>query len=272
MDRRQKTRYLLAIYSIVAFVAVILGFIAFNRGNDTWQAMLLNLSTELLGVVFVFILVNYFFLIGDWNLSERIKSFLDRLEQERPSANDFFQRPLSIDHEVQNADHIDMCGVTLTSTINRQVSNLRERLQAGADIRILVVDPDSRALDMSGARSDTGEASYYRHRLESTFQDIEYLLKSWKREQKQPNVSSKAGSFSVRLIPFAPSFSILAFDVNRPDSRVFVEIYPHKSPDRSPQFILDRQRDGDWHRFFVDQFEKMWKDARPWLPEDDSGQ
>lgn len=270
MDRKQKSRYLLAIYLLLASLAVILVFLAFRRNADTWQSILINLSTELLGVVFVFFLVNYFFLIDDWNLSERIKKFLDRLEQERPSANDFFQKLPNIDALIQNADNIDMCGVTLTSTINRQLSNMRERLRVGAKIRILIVDPNSKALDMSGDRSDTGEASYYRHRLESTFQDIGYLLKTWRREQKQGIIPPNEGSVSVRLIPFAPSFSILAFDVNRPDSKVLVEIYPHKSPDRSPQFTLDRQRDGDWYRFFVEQFENMWKDAKPWDPEADS--
>ena len=54
MDRRQKTRYLIAIYVIVILIAVIFVIFAFLRDADTLQSLFLNLSTELLGVAFIF--------------------------------------------------------------------------------------------------------------------------------------------------------------------------------------------------------------------------
>ena len=48
MNKRQKSRYLFAVYLVVAFIAIILVLIAFQRSSDTWQSFLLNLSTELL--------------------------------------------------------------------------------------------------------------------------------------------------------------------------------------------------------------------------------
>lgn len=187
---------------------------------------------------------------------------LDSRFVDRPSAIAFFREPTNINSYFQAANEINMCGLTLTSTLNTQLSNLRQRLKDGAKIRVLIADPDSLAFEMSGARSETGEAHYYRHRLESSFQEIGYLVNSWKRYQQEQIDSPNIGEFSVRLIPYAPSFSILGFDVKQPDGTVIVEMYQHKTPDKSPVFVLNPQRDENWYSFFVDQFERMWKDAK----------
>ena len=86
VSKKQKLRYLLAVYLVVALAAIILGLIAFNQKNVTWQALLLNLSTELLGVVLVFLLVNILFLLGDWDLSDQVKELVQTLKN--PSARD----------------------------------------------------------------------------------------------------------------------------------------------------------------------------------------
>jgi hypothetical protein len=62
MQRKQKIKYLIAIYTIVASLAVIFWILAYFRANDILQATLLNLATELIGVVFIFFIVNYLFL------------------------------------------------------------------------------------------------------------------------------------------------------------------------------------------------------------------
>ena len=95
------------------------------------------------------------------------------------------------------------------------------------------------------------------------------MVKSWHRDQEQGD-SPKAGDFSVRLLAYAPSFSILAFDVSQPNGSVYVEIYPHKTAKKTPWFVLRSQRDGEWYWYFADQFEKMWQDAKPWAPAEES--
>jgi len=266
MDKKRKTRYLLAVYSIIAALAIIFGLLGINYAKDTWRSILLNLATELLGVAFVFFLVNYLFLVDDWSISERIEKLLSRLELTRPSAKDFFQTPPSIDSYVQSANQIDMCGVTLTSTINKQLNNMRERLRKGAHIRLLVVNPDSLALQMSALRSKNPDVDYFRKRLETTFEDLEILHKL-RTNYRQADSPSRTGSLSVRLLSYAPSFGIYHFDGSRSNGVVFVEIYPHESGFGSaPIFNLTLQVDGKWYEYFVDQFEEMWQSARPWQP------
>ncbi len=251
---------------IIASLAVIFGLVGINYTTDTWQSILLNLSTELLGVVVVFFLVNYFLIGDDWDLSERVQRLVNRLElSDRPSATLFFQKPPTIDSYVQSAEQIDLCGVSLTSTINKQFSTLRERLQEGCNVRLIVIDPaNSQAVEMSGLRSEARDTDYFHRKLAATFEDIQYLHKSW--EEYKTHAPETTGKLAIRLLPYAPSFGLKAFDTHQPQGMVFVEAYPHKTASKVPHFELTQQRDGAWYQYFVDQFAKMWRDSTPWKP------
>jgi len=166
----------------------------------------------------------------------RALSFLESRFTDRPSAIAFFQKTPSLDHYVQSANQIDVCGVTLTSTINKQFGNLRERLQAGAKIRILVIDPDSIALKMSAERSTSpDDTDYYRVRLDATLREMEYLFKSWEELKALQDSSSKTGNLSVRLLSYAPSFGIISFDANQDNGIAFIEISHISSATSRPQ-------------------------------------
>lgn len=199
----------------------------------------------------------------------RSLSLLESRLAEHPSAIAFFQKQTNLDHYIQGAYRIDLCGVTLTSTLNKQFGNLRERLEAGAKIRILIIDPDSTAIKMSAARSiSADDTDYYRVRLDATLRDITYLHKMLEEVGKMPGNSQKAGEINVRLVSYAPSFSMLSFDPHQDNGIVFVEIYPHKMAHRlPPTFDLMPKRDGIWYLYFLDQFEEMWNAARPWEPQ-----
>ncbi len=199
----------------------------------------------------------------------RSLSFLESRFTDRTSAIAFFQKPPSLDHYVQSANQIDLCGVTLTSTLNKQFGNLRERLEAGAKIRILVVDPDSVALKMSAERSTSpDDTDYYRVRLDAAFREIAYLFKRLEEFKAVQGNSSKAGNLYVRLLSYAPSFGIISFDTQQDNGIAFIEVYPHKFGHKSPPtFDLIPRRDGDWYTYFVDQFDEMWNAAKPWEPQ-----
>lgn len=268
MEKKRRSRYLLAVYLLVAGIAVILALIGINYLDGTWRSISLGLATELLGVVLIFFLVNRFFLLEDWNASERIEKLISVLRSaQRPSAAVFFEKPPSIEPHVQRASRIDMCGVTLTSTLSRQLSNLRESLRRGARIRVLVAstESDSLALQMSALRSETHDVGPHRRRLESTFDDIKYLHRH--SLSLHESDATRGGSLAVRLLSYAPSFGILGFDADRSSGTLFVEIYPHHAGfGTSPLFSLTPQEDGEWFAYFAEQFEAMWQAATPWEP------
>ena len=210
------------------------------------------------------IVQRYFGLKDVQKTSKTILSLLHGRFADRPSALAFFQKLPSMDSYVNGAFQIDLCGVSLTATINKQFSNLRERLKEGAQVNILIADPESLALQMAAARgSSPNDVAYFHKRIEATFNDLDYLQQSWLDNQELGQHLRKGG-LAIRLMPYAPSFGIMSFNTNRPHGVMFIEMYPHISYGTQPTFELTLQRDGEWYRHFANQFEQMWKEAKDW--------
>lgn len=249
------------------------GFIIYRQEIAQMALSTEDLLTAILGVLALLatseIVERYRRLNSIEKAVNRSLSFLESRFTDRPSAIAFFQKPPSLDQYIQSANQIDLCGVTLTSTVNKQFGNLRERLQAGAKIRVLVVDPGSVALKMSAERSTSpDDTDYYRVRLDATFRELAYLFKRFEEFQAIQGNSPKVGNLNVRLLSYAPSFGIISFDARQDNGIAFIEVYPHKLGHKSPPtFDLMPKRDGNWHRYFVDQFDEMWNAAKPWEPQ-----
>ena len=255
MNRKQKSRYLLAVYLVVTVIAILLSYVAFNRTTDTWQAMLLNLATELLGVVFVFFLVNYFFLIDDWSLSEQVQALIARLSMNQtPSARDFFlAEPHLSDQDFAAAQTIYLSGFTLYRTTREYISVLTERLQDGAQLRVMVVDLDSEGMiEQIVAMSLASSPDQWR----STIRTTQNFLNA--AAQNPENL----GQIEVGYLPFAPSFGLQLFDPDEPQGYGYVEIYHHKTVERNATFRLSAADDPEWYSFFRQQYDLLWQSCR----------
>lgn len=232
---------------------------AFGRVADTWQSTLLNLGTELLGVVFTFFFIGYLFSLDELELGERIEKLVSRLENEdKVSANKFFkQTPIDYNTLIRTSTHIDLCGAVLAGTIDKNLSPLKDALKQGAKIRILVMSNDSEILKIASARSETeDDITYYTKKLEMTFQNADYL-------KKYTITTLKLGddAFNIRLLKFPPSYSILSFK-NSDNSNLFIEMYAHHVGwGESPLFGLEQKAEAEWYNYFQRQFDAMWESA-----------
>ena len=138
---------------------------------------------------------------------------LKRSLPDRPSAMAFFRPLRDYDASLKSASQIDLCGVTLTNTISTHFPTLRMRIEAGAHLRILVIDPESSAIEMTSERSaNPKDTMYYRRRLESAFTDLTYLQKFLDDIKKKNKKKSEVGNLSVRLLSYAPSFGIASLN------------------------------------------------------------
>lgn len=196
-------------------------------------------------------------------VSELSKSLPDR-----PSATAFFRPMQDFEVRLKKATKIDLCGVSLTSMISTHFATLRSRIEVGAELRILVIDSKSSAIEMTSERStNPKDTMYYRRRLDSTFSELTYLNKFASDMKQKGRKGSKTGSLSVKLLSYAPSFSIVSLDSRDKEGLVQVEIFPHKFGFKArPVFTLSLDNDGEWYTYFVEQFEQMWKTATPWDP------
>ena len=267
MERKTKSRFLIGGLFIATFAIGIYTYWVFLRadGNEgDWQSFFLNLSTELIGALVVFIFVNFFFFVDDWDLSERVQHLLNRLERERPKTEKFFQKMPEISPQIHEADGIDLCGVSLTSTISKQFTQLYDGLAQGKPVRILIVDPRTTAVEMANARSESQDMAYYKKRLDASFGDIAYL---WQKREALVE-EGRAGELQVRLMPYAPSFGLFVFHTAHSKGKMHVEVYPHhRGYGAPPVFYLDESDDQHWYKYFLNQFEDMWSYAVEWTPD-----
>lgn len=184
---------------------------------------------------------------------------------ERPSALRFFERTPVLDAYFKSAHIIDLMGVTLTSTLDKQTSNIREAINNGARVRVILANPSPKSLatKMATLRSEEPHVeAFFRKKLASSFEVLEYL------RRKHEDQSGKSGRFDVHMVDYAPSFGIASFDFGQPNGNMFVEIYSHVSGyDTQIAFSLTNKRDGSWFSYFQNQFEDIWHNSIEWKPE-----
>jgi len=248
------------------------GFVIYRRDfakEDVSTDQLLTAILWVLGLLAISEIVERYRKLNAIQKSvDRSISFLESRFTDRPSAMAFFQEKQEIRESIQRATQIDLSGVSLTNTLNKEYGTFLERLQSGAEIRILIIDPDSVAVEMSAQRStNPDDIDYYHNRLNSALHEISYLYKN-ELELKSRKGMSSIGSISVRFLSYAPSFGMSMIDVSQHDGIIFVEVYPHKFGYVTPPlFDLTKQRDLKWYDYFKQQYEEMWETAKPWEPE-----
>jgi len=269
--KKVRSRLFVAVYLVLFVLAVLSLQVARNSSDAFLSSALLNVGTELIGVVLVFFVVDTFFLRKEWDLADRVEALIEQLQRsDRPPASQFFTGLPDIGPLIQQHSEIDMCGVSLTSTINRQLTAIREGVCQGKSFRIMIVDPGtdeiaSDALKQAGARSEVGDITYYQTRLSATMRDLRFLLETVGPNGPELLSSRTPGSLQVRLLSYVPGFGIAGFDTRQPDGSIFIEVFPNHGGYASlAAFRLTENIDGIWYSNYRSQFEAMWQRAKPW--------
>lgn len=269
MNRKQKIKYINLVYIVLTLISIIFWVL----GNDTFKILndqvtrdtLSSLSTELLGVVLVFFIVNYLFTLDEWDLGDKVDRLVNKLEnQQQVLASHFFHKAPDMETLIKEADSIDLCGVALGSTIDTNLSFIRDRVRSGASVRILIIENTDENLFISAQRSEGIDTEYYKKKILSTFHNLNYLKES---TTGSPD-SNNTGKLQIRLLPYPPSFGLKLFEEEDKGVCV-VEIYPHHvgwgSP---PNFTLGKETDSDWYVYFRQQYEAMWSRGKDFSSEE----
>ncbi|MCA9994497.1 MAG: hypothetical protein KDE56_02045 [Anaerolineales bacterium] len=269
MQDNSKKRLQNISYIVLALVAIILILIVLGvkrnlLDGDTWEAIALNIATEVLGVFIVFFLLNKLLIGDEMSLAQRIAVFMDRLdkqEQHPPAASYLMTAPelgARLGGLLQEATRIDLIGVVLAGAIKNNLNIIYDSVRAGKHYRVVVVDPESVGLANSVARSRIKDKPYYLEAIGGVVADMVRL-------QRAIEVENLSGSVQVRLLQHSPPFGLKAFDSNKPNGRIYVEIYANQAA-HSPVIELEAERDGEWYQYFLQQFDIIWKQSKPIEP------
>ncbi len=149
------------------------------------------------------------------------------------------------------AREIAAAGISLISLVNPNITFYRRKLDAGCNMRFLLLDPTSQALETWDAMLPAP----------TTAQDINSVLANLSTLLKH----EAPGRCEVRLSRVYLPFSLVMVDPGLDTGRMTVEMHVYKmGTDERLHFILDQVGDRKWFDFFRGQFEDIWEDSRPW--------
>lgn len=263
MTRKQKQRYVFAIYSGLGILAIAVALLGALLNEGTIQNLLLNLATELFGAVLLFVILNWFFMLdSEQSLIERIGRMLTILEGEYSVLLDSNKSSeiFAFEKRLNSAKQIDLLGYSLYKILSLYAkSYFIEAINNRTKIRIILVDPKSKAAQILSAQK-TG--TRYRKQRELSFTILTFLQKKI--------ISNAKGSLDVRLINFIPSCDMIILDRDNDEQGMINVIIkaPYGSPPRLDRrrFIFRKREDSDDFEAWLEQFESCWQDGQPWRP------
>lgn len=253
MDKNRRTKYLVAIYLVVASLSIILALVGINYTQNPFQSLIINISTELFGVAILFFLVNRIFASNEAELSDRIESLIDHLERQQSFLRGVDSNQ-SLDTILSESNEICFSGYTLIRILKHYESILTKRVRSGAIVRLIMVDPESKSAQIILENSE----------IKDFPSDIQLSI-DYARRINNDGRSNKRGRVEVRLISWIPSCSLILIDPKRSNGLVRVTIYPpfFRSPIAArPHFNLSQLTHRQWYATYVEQFEKLWQQGR----------
>lgn len=171
-------------------------------------------------------------------------------------------------YQTRNAKAISTLGITLFRLLPAFQYEFLEMLNNGGQLRVLVVDHQSTAIEMASMRSDSGTPIKTQIRR---VEDMLELLTRWKLKIPNANIE-------VRLLNFPPPYGITIIyprlDTERASCLVRLLTF-RTSTSTAPTVKPDPINEAYWFEFFCDQFEKMWEFARRYdlsTPANNTGQ
>lgn len=160
--------------------------------------------------------------------------------------------PVTTREHIKNAASISVLGLNLFRFLPVFQHELRQAVAAGTPLKVLLVAPDSCAVDMIGFRSTSQvPTNIQRGRIE----DVLRLLGHWVNSSPQAKIE-------VRLLDYLPPYGITIYQDKHDfeKSVCLVRLYTFRTPtSEAPAIWPDPIRDSFWFDFFCEQFEMMWE-------------
>ncbi len=189
-------------------------------------------------------------------MDTKLDKLIDRSQGLGGASSFFIERIPYQEQRFRRAKSIAINGMTLSTTTDNFWGTFKRRIDDGAEIRLLIIDPEHPALNVAANRFHKHqEPEKVKTEIEHTLDNLESLMAE----------AGSRGSFQVRLLPYVPPYGIWLIDADTPQAEIWVELYSFRD-EPEPSFQLFPSRDGVWFAFFQQQFETMWRASRIWEP------
>ncbi|MGQ0600606.1 MAG: hypothetical protein ACT4QE_02795 [Anaerolineales bacterium] len=158
-----------------------------------------------------------------------------------------------LEADIAAAKEIWMMGLTLRGTTTRNYHIFKNKAEKGYRLRTLVVDLEKVEMEPIIRRFSRGG------HIEQFQADFHQALNQYKQIRQ---LAKNPEYIQVRLLDFAPPYSVYIFPKLDGGGVVYVEMYGYKSPMGAiPKFRITEREAPEWYKHFSDQFEAIWDGA-----------
>lgn len=163
--------------------------------------------------------------------------------------------PVSFKRDLEEAKEVWLVGITLTDTIRNNYPILEQKLRIGHRIKVMLVHPDSPAIEMAEYRNYR-RTDILRARREA--RDSLNDLCNMRKVAVAPN------NLEVRTIQHPLSYAAFGVDLESSSGTLYISHFAFRiEPGSEPKFVL-RVRDGHWYDFYRRELYNMWGVSVEW--------
>jgi hypothetical protein len=225
---------------ITVFAAIVLAILSIiGIASQTWIAPL---------TLVVLALLAYSMLGNRYQITEAYQQITQSadglLQQHWPDEN--------LREDIKRSKELLIISVSLARTARTLYSTFEEKLKHGDSIKILLVNPDSRACEITASRVYVDmDAERNRHGIQATLKTLSNL------KQKTP------GKLEIRLTDYPPSFGGFIIDPDTAEGVTYLKHYTYKMPEEDIPRVVFHPKDKYWYKFFTKQAQILWQDSAP---------
>ncbi|MBN1348690.1 hypothetical protein JXJ21_04710 [candidate division KSB1 bacterium] len=259
---KESQRLALAVYLFLAALAIVfalLGIFVFKADSPACN-LILNIATEIAGVVLIFFIVNKLFLLDkERDLVKQLESIKRGIHsrfspiawENRKYGLFDFERHLFV------AQSVYLMGYNLASLIKEYRLQIREALLKGVRIQILIVDLESNAANLITEASSS--KTWVKSDGEKSLKYIGYI------KEALLQAGGKGELLEVRLMSWIPNCSMII--VNKSDDTGIAKIALHHPSINLPlepryreelTLLLNTEEQSREFNYFKKNFEILW--------------
>jgi hypothetical protein len=153
---------------------------------------------------------------------------------------------------LENTRKVDFLGVSLVGIVVHYEAFLVQKAKSGCKMRFLIIDPDSSTINVN-------IVGFWDKNPENRKADVRRSIRTIKHLANIGNVELRTTTVSI---PY--SIIIKDKDTKFNQATVQVELYGYDvSPSELPHFFITAADNEAWYAYFVQQYENLWKDGKP---------
>lgn len=240
-------------YVTLAAMAVALLLASLLVENKLLHDFTFHLSIAFFGATAIFFLIEKVLLRRNQAILATLERTAERLEGKL-----HFLRPISenrpFSEQLERGNEVCILGNTLTRLLPTYERAIRQFLDRGGSLRVLVLDPNGEGCRFLAFHSGRN--------VKAALESMLPLATSLSAHIK----ATQRGEFELRVNDWPASCGMYLVDPSSSGGYIRVTLYP---PDiasplaNRPHFILKADSDQPWYDIFREQFETMWKAGRP---------